>query len=186
MLQTISSFYAKISEENLFISANTNENYIGCENYCIAHHVDKTCFLRACKNQIILLGEIEELLHTLDAICFTYQHMDCLYTLFKYRFSEKIIAKSVFCNLQRAISFKVRSRGVDKMPSIAKEKLMRKKIKHHFMSALQKIKSTKTSGSLFAERVEKVKKAKFDLEVIKTVDCFLGGFGKYDSSLVCF
>ena len=54
------------------------------------------------------------------------------------------------------------------------------------MSALQKNKSTRTSGSVIAERIEKTKKSKFDLELIKIVDCFLGGHGNYDSKLVSY
>ena len=70
------------------------------------------------------------------------------------------------------------------MPSIANKRLLRKKFKQHFMSVLQKNKSTQTSGSVFAERIEKVKKPKFELELIKSVDCFLDGHGSYDSKLV--
>ena len=54
------------------------------------------------------------------------------------------------------------------------------------MSALQKNKSTQTSGSVFAERIEKVKKTELELELIKIVDCFLDGHGIYDSNLVSF
>ena len=54
------------------------------------------------------------------------------------------------------------------------------------MSALQKNKSTQTSGSVFAERIEKVEKTSFELELIKIVDCFLDGHGNYDSNLVSF
>ena len=54
------------------------------------------------------------------------------------------------------------------------------------MSALQKNKSTKTSGSVFAERIEKAKKTKFKLELIRFVDRFLDGHGSYDSNLVSF
>ena len=160
LLQTIPSFYAKVSEKILFISAKTYEKFIVCKDYCIAHHDDKTCLFPACNYHIILIGEIEELLHKLDTFCFTYQHVDCLYTLFKYRFNGKIIAKSgnVFDDARRAISVNQRNKGVDKMPSIAKEKLLRKKFKQHFMSALQKNKSTQTSGLVFAERIEKVKR----------------------------
>ena len=138
MLQTIPSFYAKISEKSLFISAKTYENFIVCKDYCVAHHDNKTSSLPACESHIILLGEIEKLLHKLDTFCFTYQHLDCLYTLFKYRFSRKIIGKSgnVVDNVQRAIFFNQRNRGVDKMPSIAKKRLLRKKFRQHFMSAL--------------------------------------------------
>ena len=39
---------------------------------------------------------------------------------------------------------------------------------------------------MFAKRIEKVKKTKFKLELIKIVDCFLDGHGNYDSNLVSF
>ena len=113
MLQTIPSFHAKTSEKYLFTSANTNEKYIVCKESCTAHHNEKTCFLPACKYHIVLLGNVQELLKKLDTICFTYQQVDCLYTLFKYRISGKVIAKSgqVFDNLQRAVDFNHRNKG---------------------------------------------------------------------------
>ena len=43
-----------------------------------------------------------------------------------------------------------------------------------------------TSGSVLAERIERVEKTKFDLELIKTVVCFLDGHGNFDSILVTF
>ena len=75
MLQTIPSFYTKLSEESLVISADTNEKKLDFQNYCIAHHDDKTCFLPACKYHFILLGNVEELLKRLDTHYFTYQHV---------------------------------------------------------------------------------------------------------------
>ena len=130
MLQTILSFYAKFSGKSLFIPAKTYEKYIVSKDYCIAHHEKKTCSSPACKYHIILLRKIEELLHKLDTFCFTYQHVDCLYTRFKYRFNGKLIEKSgnVLDKVQRAISFNQRNRGVDKMPSIAEKRLLRKKV----------------------------------------------------------
>ena len=179
MLQSIPSFYKKNSEESLFISATTYEKYIVCKDQCIAHHNEKTCFLPAFKYHIVLLGNVQELLKKLDTFCFTYQHVDCLYTLFEYRFSGKVIAKSrqVFNNVQVAVDFNHRNKGVDRMPSIAKKRLLRKKFKKHLFSSIQKTKSTPTSGSVFAERNEKVKKTKFELGLIKIVDCFLDGHG---------
>ena len=99
MLQTIPSFYTKLSEKSLFFSANVFEKYIVCKD-----------------NR--------------------------------------------------------RNKGVDKMPSIAKKRLLRKKYKTHLFSSFQKTKTTQTSGSVFAERFEKVKKTKFELDLIKIVDCF--------------
>ena len=72
------------------------------------------------------------------------------------------------------------------MPSIAKKRLLRKKNKKQLFSSLQKTKTTQTSGSMFAERTEKVKKTKVEFELIKTVDCFLDGHGNFDSNLVSF
>ena len=65
MLQTIPSFYAKISEKSLFflqILIKKTKNIV-CKDYCITHHDDKTCSLPAGIYHITLLGEIEELLH---------------------------------------------------------------------------------------------------------------------------
>ena len=123
MLQTIPSFYTKISEESLFTPAKTYEKYIVCKDYCIAHHDDRTCFLPACKYHIILLRIVEELLKKLDTFYFAYQYVNCLYTLCKCRFSGKVIAKSVqvFDNVQRAVEFNQRNKGVDRMPSLAKK-----------------------------------------------------------------
>ena len=189
MLQTIPSFYAKISEKSLFISATTTyEKYIVCKDYCIALHNEKTCFLPSCKYHIVLLGNVQELLKKLDTFCFTYQHVDCLYTLFKYRFSGKIIAKSgpvlITCNEQ--LTLITETREWTECQALQKKRLLRKKYKKHLFSSFQKTKATQTSGSVFAERIEKVKKTKFELDLIKIVDCFLDGHGNYDSNLVSF
>ena len=174
MLQAKPRFYAKISEKSFFISASTYEKFIVCKDYCIAHHDDKACFLPSCKYHIVLLGNVEELLKKLDTFCFTYQHLDCLYTLFKYRFSGNVFAKSgqVFDKVQRAVDFNQRNKGVDRMPSIAKKRLLRKKYKNHLFSSFQKTKATQTSGSVFAERIEKVKKTKFEIELINNCRLF--------------
>ena len=144
------------------------------------------CFLPICRFHIILIGNIKELLQKLDAFCSNYKHVDCLYTLFKYRFSGKIVLKSgqLFDNLQRAVHFNQQNRGVDRMPSIAKKRLLRKKYKKQLLSSFQKTKWTQISGSVFEDRIEQVKKSNFELELMNFVDCFLGGHGNYTSNLV--
>ena len=143
MLQAKPSFYAKISEKSFFISASTYEKFIVCKDYCIAHHDDKMCFLPSCKYHILLHGNVEELLKKLDTFCFTYQHVDCLYTLFKYRFSGKVIAKSgqVFDNVQRAVDFDHRNKGVNRMPSIAKKETLEEKVQKTLVQLLSKDKN---------------------------------------------
>ena len=131
MLQVIPSFYTNYSKNSLFNSANTYEKYIVSKEYCIAQHDDKMCFLPNCRCHIFLIGNIKDFLQKLDAFCFNYQLVDCLYTLFKYRFCGKNVVKCVqlFDNLQRAVHFNQQNRGVDRMPSIAKKRLLRKKYK---------------------------------------------------------
>ena len=188
MLQVIPGFYTSYSKNSLIFSANTYGKYFLNKEDCIACHHDKMYFLPNCRYHIILIGIIKEMLQKLDAFCFPYQHVDCLYTLFKCRFSGKIVVKSgqLFDNLQRAVDFNQQIRGVNRMPSIAKKSFFRKKYKKSLLSSFQKTKSTQTSGSVFADRIEQVKKTKFELELIKILDCFLNGHGNYTSNLVFF
>ena len=164
MLQVIPSFYINYSKSSLVISSNTYEKYIVSKEYCIARHNDKLCFLPKCRYDIILIGNIKELLQKMDTFCFNYQHVDCLYTILKNRFSSIIVIKSkqLFDNLQRAVHFNHQNRGVDRMPTIAKKRLLKKKYQKHSLSSFQKVQSTQTLGSVFANRNEEVKKTKFE------------------------
>ena len=164
MLQVVPSFYTNYSKNRLFISANTYEKFIVSKKYCIARHDDKMCFLPNCRYHIILIGNTKELLQKLDAFCFKYEHADCLYTLFKYHFIGKIVIKSgqVFDKLQKAVHFNQQIRGLERKPSIGKKRLVRKKYKKHLLSSFQKTKSTQTTGSVFADSFEQVKKTKSD------------------------
>ena len=137
LLQVIHSFYTNYSKNSLFVSANTYEKFIVSKEFCFARHDDDMCFLPNCRYHIILIGSIKELLQKVDAFCFNYQHVDCLYKLFEYRFSDKIVIKSgqIFDKLQRAVHLNQQNRGVDKMPSIAKKRLLRKKYKRHLLSS---------------------------------------------------
>ena len=58
-----------------------------------------------------------------------------------------------------------------------KKKLLRIKFQQHFMSALQRNKSTQTSSSVFAERTEKAEKTKFEFKLMKISEYFLDGHG---------
>ena len=152
MLQTIPSFYKKVSEKKSLCFCK-NIHYL--ERLLHRPSRQQDFFLPACKYHIILLGNVEDILKKLDTFCFTYQHVDCLYTLFKYRFSAKVIVKSgqVFDNVQRAVDFNHRNNGVDRKPSIAKKRFLRKKYKCHLFSSFPKTKTTKTSGSMSAEGI---------------------------------
>ena len=137
MLQVIPSFYTIYPKNSLLIFANTYEIYILSKEYCIARHDDKMFFLLNCRYHIILVGNIKDLLQKLDAFCFNYQHVDCLYTLFKDRFSGKIVVKSgqLLDNLQRAVHFNQQNRGVGRLPRIAK-KTLEEKVQRTFVELL--------------------------------------------------
>ena len=124
----------------------------------------------------------------MEAFCFKCQHMDCLYTIFKYPFNGKTVVKSgkLFDNVQRSVISNHQNRRVDKMPSIAKRKLLRKKFKKHLLSSFQKTKTTETSESVFQDKIEQVEKTQFQLQQIKIVDWFLDDHGIYTSNLVSF
>ena len=86
--------------------------------------------------------------------------------------------------MHRSVDFNHRNKGEDRTLSIAKKKLLWKKYKKHLFSSFQKTKTTQTSGSVVAEKNEKVKKTKVELDLFKIVDCFLDVHGKSDSNLV--
>ena len=91
------------------------------------------CFLLNCRFQFLSHGILEELLQKLYLLCFTYQHVDCFYTLSKYQFSGKIVVKigQVFVDVQRAVYFNQKYRGVGRMHSIARKRILRKMYRKH-------------------------------------------------------
>ena len=142
LLKVIPGFYAKYLANKLFISAITYEIIFMSKEYCIAHHDAKIRFSPNSRYRICLLGNVEEFLQKVQPLCFTYQHVDCLYTLFKCRFSGNFVVTGYqkLHNVQRAVYFKQRNRRVNKMPSIAKTKLLRKNDRKHFLSSFRKTK----------------------------------------------
>ena len=125
-------------QKTVFFFLQTLEKYMVCRDYCIANHDDKLCVLPNGRYHIILIKNINELRQKLDVVCFTYQHVDCLYTLLKYCFSGKIVANSgqVFDNVQRTVYFDQRNRWVDNKPSIAKKRLLREKVQNAIVELL--------------------------------------------------
>ena len=101
MIKLLQSFHGNYSKISLFISANTNERFIVSENYYIAHHDAKMCFLPMRRCHILLLEGTEESLQRLDRFFFTHQQVNCLNTFFKCLFRRKIVALSgqVFANV---------------------------------------------------------------------------------------
>ena len=97
-------------------------------------------------------------------------------------FRCKVVTKNgqVFDNVERAVRFNQHHKTVEWMPSVAKKRLLGKKYKRHLLSSFQETISTRTSGSVFADRIKQVKKTNNEVELIKIVDCFLDGYGNYE------
>ena len=147
VLETIPSFYRKVSEKRPFIAADTYEKHIVVQTTPSPITTKRRVFNRF----LISYFTTWKRWRATKEVGYLLLHQStrgCLYTLFKYRFSRKVIAKSgqVFDNEQRTNDFNHRIKEVDRMLGIAKKRLLRKKFNKHLFSSLQKTKTTQTSG----------------------------------------
>ena len=189
MLQALPSYFQKFSEKPLFVSSDNYDNFLVIRDYCVASNDSTLCSLKHFQYHLLLIAdkEMKDLFTKLDRFCFNFQRVDCFYTLSKHRFSGNVVLKSgeIFETEERTVSFNKLNKGVDKVPSNAKRRLLRKKFKKHMMISIQKSTSVQTSGSVFVERPERVRgTTKFELELMKIIDCFLDGYGSYENHLV--
>ena len=123
------------------------KNFLWSESTALSITMPKCAFLPNRRYNLLFLRNFEELLQKLNPFCFTYQQVDCLSTLFKYRFSGNRFVRSgqVFENVQIAVCFNQRNREMDRMPSIAKRRLLRREDRKQILSSFQKTKSMQTS-----------------------------------------
>ena len=83
--------------------------------------------------------------------------------------------------LDRAVHHNLKWKGAEKMPSVAKKRLLREKFKRHYLCSNQKLASTQTIGSAFLERIRKVQNSKHEHDLLKLIDCFIDGYGFVNS-----
>ena len=157
-LQVIPLFFIQIIQKTAFLFLQTRMKcQFWVKNTALLATMLRcaSCFLLNCIYHILLIGNIKTLLQKMDAFCFNYRQVGCLYTLLKFRFIGKTAVKSgqLFDKLQRAFRFNHQNRGMNRMHSIAKKRLLGKKYKKHLLSSLPKTKSTQTSGSVFEDRI---------------------------------
>ena len=84
------------------------------------------CYLENCKFNILLIGSyFNQTLQRLGNSLFTYQIINFLYTLCKYRLYSNVISSTgeVFNQLDRAVHHNLKWKGAEKMPSVAKKRL---------------------------------------------------------------
>ena len=124
----------KLAKKSPFFLQIHLKKILVSREYCFARHNDKMCFLTSCRYHIILMGDIKGLLQNLEAFCYNYQQVECLYTLFKYQFICKFVVKigQLFEYVQRAVHFKHRNRGSGKNAWHRDNKFLRKKYRRLF------------------------------------------------------
>ena len=176
--------------QNLFLSVSENfyEKFIVTQDYCVSNH-SSFCPVENCKFHLVLIGSLlDQILQRFDKYHFTYQIFHCIYTLYKYRFYSNIISSrgEVFNQLNSAVENNLKCRIPEKLPSVAKKRLLRKKFKRHYLSSAQKLASTQTLGSDFLERIRKVQNLKYETELMKIVDCLIDGYGTVNSERINF
>ena len=95
------------------------------------------CTVPNFKYHILLIAEKDktDLMQKLDFFCFTYHLVDC-HTLYIIQVSldGKIVTKNgqVFVNIEPAVRFNQRHKTVERMPSMAKMRLLRKTLEETF------------------------------------------------------
>ena len=67
------------------------------------------------------------------------------------------------------------------MPSVAKKRLLRKKVRRYDLCSNQKLASTQTIGSVFLEKIRKVQNSKHEHDSFKKIDCFFDGYDSVKS-----
>ena len=180
------TFTKKFCEKALLISLSVKDyrSYILISENIVASH-NSFCPLKTCRYHIVLISSsTEDLLQKLEDLSYLYQTVDCLYTLYKHQFFGNILEelRLIFIQLDRAVQHNYENKFVEKLPSVSKKRLSRKKFKRHLLRPEQRIVSTRTMRSSFLDRIPSIKKSKYEKELMKIVDCLLDGL--IDNSLL--
>ena len=131
MCQLYPIFYSDYNAKFLFISVSENfyEKFIVTQNYCVSNH-SSFCPVENFNIHLVLIGlSLDQNLIGLDIYHFTYQNVDSIYTLYKYRFKSNILSSrgGSFNQLNRAAEHNLKCRIPENLPSVAKKRKLRKK-----------------------------------------------------------
>ena len=188
MCKVLPQFYRDYNDKTFFLSVSVKEyKPYRLTKYSVATHNYNFCPLKTCRYHIILISfSVKEILEKVENFSYVYQTVDCLYTLYKHQSFGSIIEESglVFAQLTRAVEHNLENKYVEKVPSISKKRLSRKKFKRHLLRAEQRNASTQTLGPSFLDRVHSLRNSKYESELIKIVDCLLDGHGIIDNHLL--
>ena len=124
----------------------------------------------------------------MDDLFFQYQTVDCFYTLEKHQIFGRTMDEAglVFTQLKRAVQHISENKLVEKLPGVSKKRLSKKKFKRHLLRAEERNASIQTLRSSFFNRIQTLKNSKYEIELIKNVDCLLDGHGIIDNPMLKF
>ena len=91
----------------------------------------------------------------------------------------------VSTQLTRAVEHNLKNKYVEKVPSISKKRLSRKKFKRHLLRAEQRNAITQTLGSSFLDRIHSLRNSKNKSEFMKISDCVSDGHRIIDNPFLC-
>ena len=138
------------------------------------------CLPSNCRFHIKLIGKIKDWRQKLEAICLNHQHVDCLYTLSNYNSVAKLLSRvDNFLIMCRGLFVSTTKTGGGQHAKHREKGSLEEKVQENLLSSFEKSKLTRTGGLVIANRTEQVKKTKFGGELIKFLNCFPDGHGKY-------
>ena len=161
MCQTYPTFYSDYNAKSLFISVSENfyEKFIVTQDYCVSNH-SSFCPVENCKFHLVLIGSsLDQFLQRLDKYHFTYQIVDCIYTLYKHRFYFNIISSrgEVFNQLNRAVKHNLKCRIPENYPVLQRNDCCEKNSKDIISVLLRRLRPLRLLDQLFWKGFEKFK-----------------------------
>ena len=153
MCQAYPTFYSDYNAKSLFISVSENfyEKFIVTQDYCVSNH-SSFCPEENCKFHLVLIGSLlDQILQRLDKYHFTYQIVDCIYTLYKYRFYFNIISSrgEVFNHLNRAVEHNLKCRIPEKLHMVQRNDCCKKNSKDIISVLLRSLHPLRLLDQLF-------------------------------------
>ena len=101
-------------------------------------------------------------------------------------FIQVLLRQAAKCSINSVEQFNLRWKAAEKMPSIANKRLIWKKFRRHYLCSNQKLASTQTLGSAFLDRIQKIQNSKYESDLFKIIDCFIGCHGSVHKDYVSF
>ena len=153
---TIHSFHDNYSEYSPFLFSFTYEIFIVRKEYCLAHDVNKMCFIPICRCRNILIEECENFLQKSESFFLIYQLEDCFLQSGNIGSMERFLTELTI--VPQAVRFGQGNWGVDRMPYIGQKGNLLKAYKRHLLP----FSDDETSWLIFAKNIDQVKRLNFN------------------------